>query len=241
MASASHLATATDMAGRVSQVSGGTSAVGLDWGVETFATLAHDDGSFSAIENPRFFTQMRAKLEAAQQNLARKDKCSKNRLKARLAVSTIQRKTAARRHNFLHQLSAALVKASNLIATESLSIRKMTRSARGTVESPGRNVAQKAGLNREILATAPRAFLDMLAYKAAEAGVEFVEVPSHTVKPSQTCSNCGVQRTKTLAERQHVCACGLAFSRDQNAARVTLLWALAHTGREPTGCLAQSA
>jgi hypothetical protein len=48
------------------------------------------------------------------------------------------------------------------------------------------------------------------------------------------------QRKKPLSERQHVCACDLVLSRDQNAARVNLLWALAQTGREPTGCLAQS-
>ena len=67
----------------------------------------------------------------------------------------------------------------------------------------------------------------MLAYKAAEAGIAYIEVPSRKVKPSQTCSGCGAQHKKA--------------PRDQNAARVNLLWALAHTGREPTGCLAQTA
>ena len=223
------------------QRKGGTDAIGLDWGVETFATLAHEDQAFSAIENPRFFTRMKATLESAQQNLARKAKRSNNRAKARRRVSAIHRKTTAKRLDFLHQRSAKLVASADLIATESLSIKNMVRSAKGTVESPGRNVAQKAGLNREILATAPRAFLAMLRYKAVEAGVEFIEVPSRKVKPSQTCSACGRQRKKALSERQHVCVCGLVLSRDQNAARVNLLWALAHTGREPAGCLAQSA
>jgi putative transposase len=223
------------------QRASGSDAIGLDWGVKTFATLAHESGAYSSIENPRFFVRMKAALEAAQQNLSRKAKRSKNRAKARKRVAAIQRKTAHRRHEFLHHESAKLVASVDLLATESLSIKNMTRSAKGTVESPGRNVAQKAGLNREILATAPRAFLDMLRYKAAEAGVEFVEVPSRTVKPSQTCSGCGKQRKKALSVRQHVCSCGLVLSRDQNAARVILLWALARTGREPTGCLAQSA
>lgn len=227
----------------------GVRAIGLDWGVETFATLAHESGTYSSIENPRFFARMKAALESAQQNLARKAKRSSNRAKARKLVSAIHRKTTAKRLDFLHQRSAKIVAHSNLIATESLSIKNMTRSAKGTIESPGRNVAPKAGLNREILATAPRAFLNMLRYKAAEAGVEFIEVPSRKVKPSQTCSACGKQRKKVLSVRQHVCSCGLVLSRDQNAARVNLLWALAHrnaspigdTGREPAGCLAQSA
>jgi putative transposase len=223
------------------QRTGGSHAVGLDWGVETFATLAHEDERFSAVQNPRFFASMKATLESAQQNLARKAKQSKNRVKARRNVSAIHRKTAAKRLDFLHQQSASLVAKSNLVATETLAIKYMTRSAKGTLKSPGRNVAQKAGLNREILSTAPRAFLDMLRYKAVEAGVEFIDVPTRTVKPSQTCSGCGARRRKTLSERQHVCACGVVLSRDQNAARVNLLWALAHTGREPSGCLAQSA
>ncbi len=223
------------------QRKGGTDAIGLDWGVETFATLAHEDQAFSAIENPRFFARMKATLESAQQDLARKAKRSNNRAKARRRVSAIHRKTTAKRLDFLHQRSAKLVAAVDLIATESLSIKNMVRSAKGTVESPGRNVAQKAGLNREILATAPRAFLAMLRYKAAEAGIEFVEVPSRKVKPSQTCSACGRQRKKALSERRHACPCGLVLSRDQNAACVNLLWALARTGREPAGCLAQSA
>ena len=221
--------------------SGGTEAVGLDWGVETFATLAHEDGRFSAIENPRFFRQIKDKLEAAQQDLSRKAKHSKNRDKARKIVVALHRKTANTHRDFLHQRSAQIVATTRLIATETLSIKNMTRSAKGTVENPGRNVAQKAGLNREILSTAPSAFLDMLRYKAAEAGVEFLEVPSRTVKPSQTCSGCWKQRKKVLSERQHVCSCGLVLSRDRNAARVNLLWALARTGREPTGCLAQTA
>ena len=223
------------------QRKGGTSAIGLDWGVETFATLAHENGGYSAIENPRFFTQMRPKLAAAQQHLSLKARRSNNRTKARKVVAALHRKTADKRRDFLHQRSANLVATTGLIATESLTIKNMVRSAQGTIEQPGRNVAQKAGLNREILATAPRAFLDMLRYKAEEAGIAFVEVPSRKVKPSQTCSGCGKQRKKALSQRRHVCECGLVLTRDQNSAHVNLLWALARTGRESTGCLAQSA
>lgn len=156
-------------------------------------------------------------------------------------MAAIHRTTANRRHDFLHKESAKIVAASNLIATESLTVKNMTASAKGTIEQPGRNVAQKAGLNREILSTAPSAFLAMLRYKAAEAGIEYVEIPSRTVKPSQRCSGCWSVAKKSLAQRQHLCACGTVLGRDRNAARVNLLWALARTGREPTGCLASQA
>ena len=219
----------------------GIVAVGLDWGVEIFATLAYDDGSFAEIANPRFVRAAKGQLEVAQQNLSRKRRASKNRRKAKAVVAAIQRKIANRRRDFLHQQSAKLINRANLIATESLAVKNMTTSARGTIESPGRNVAQKAGLNREILSTAPSAFLAMLRYKAAEAGTEYVEVPSRTVKPTQRCWKCWSVRKKRLDERQHVCPCGVVLGRDRNSARVNLLWALAQTGREPAGCLASVA
>lgn len=218
----------------------GTSPIGVDWGVEMFATIAHEDGSFSEIPNPRFATVVKGDLEVAQRTMARKKAGSKNRHKAKAVVSTIQRKIANRRRDFLHQHSARLVAVSNLIATESLAIANMTRSARGSPQEPGRNVAQKAGLNREILSTAPSAFLAMLRYKAEEAGSLYVEVPSRTVKPTQRCSYCWKIHRKTIADRQHRCACGTVLGRDRNSARVNLLWALARIGREPAGCLTRN-
>jgi putative transposase len=219
----------------------GSQAVGLDWGVETFATLANEDESFCAVENPRFVREAKVKLQAAQQDLARRRKGSNNRKKVVRVVAAIHRKIASKRRDFLHKTSSRLVASTDLIATESLTVSNMTRSAKGTVQKPGRSVAQKAGLNREILSTAPSAFLAMLRYKAAEAGTALVEISSRKVKPSQTCSACGRQRKKLLVERRHTCECGCNLSRDENAARVNLLWALAHVGREPSGRLAPCA
>ena len=39
----------------------------------------------------------------------------------------------------------------DFIAIEDLEIKNMTKSAKGTLEEPGKNVAQKRGLNREIM------------------------------------------------------------------------------------------
>ncbi len=107
----------------------------------------------------------------------------------------------------------------------------MTTSARGTAEAPGRNVAQKAGLNRSILDTAPAGFLNMLRYKAEEAGAEFLEAKTRELKPSQRCLDCGAVRKKTLAERHHDCDCGCRLGRDEAAARVLLSWGLEESHR----------
>ena len=99
-------------------------------------------------------------------------------------------------------------------------------SARGTAEAPGRNVAQKAGLNRAILDTSPATFLNMLQYKAEEAGSEFITVPTRRLKPSQRCPECNAVQAKRLSERRHVCACGCTMGRDEASARVQLNYGL---------------
>jgi putative transposase len=95
-----------------------------------------------------------------------KKRGSKNRDKARRKVARLHAKVANQRHDFLHKASAELVGRCKVIVTEKLSVKNMTRSARGTIAKPGKRVRQKAGLNRNILDTAPAGFLQMLRYKS---------------------------------------------------------------------------
>lgn len=76
------------------------------------------------------------------------------------------------------------------MATEELTLKNMTRSAAGTVEEPGKQVAQKAGLNREMLDTAPGLFTSLFRYKVLETGGEWVDAPTRKLKPSQRCPQC---------------------------------------------------
>jgi putative transposase len=271
---------------RESERKAGNDVVAFDWGVETFATLAVNDGCVVAlnavgpgtgrkrgrravhgrcssseassptslfgssvatqterIENPRFFAKHESSITRAERNLATvtvKDKIGRClnwadpiRIAAKAGMQRAFAHMVNARKDFLHKTSAAIVSRSSVIATEKLQISNMTRSAKGTIEEPGKNVAQKAGLNREILATAPSAFLSMLRYKAEEAGVVFLEAPTRTLKPSQRCSDCGIVVKKALSTRQHICPCGCRLSRDENASRVILTWALDYLGREP--------
>jgi len=109
----------------------------------------------------------------------------------------------------------------------------MTRSARGTADAPGRNVRQKAGLNREVLDTAPGALMTMIKYKAEEAGVWILEAPTGQLKPSQRCPSCNAVKKKSLDQRVHSCPCGHDEPRDLASARVVLNWAMEGLGREP--------
>ena len=105
----------------------------------------------------------------------------------------------------------------------------MTKSAKGTTENPGRNVARKRGLNRGISESAWGLFDRMLAYKAR--GVVKIN-PAYT---SQTCNACGVvdKASRKSQARFQCVACGHEANADINAARNILAAGMAATAR---GC-----
>ena len=87
----------------------------------------------------------------------------------------------------------------------------------------GRNVKQKAGLNRSLLDASIGLLYQMLAYKAEEAGGQLMDViPNNT---SQNCFWCGQRVAKDLAVRTHRCPhCGFTADRDYNAALIFCSW-----------------
>jgi putative transposase len=169
--------------------------VGIDWGVERLATLSTGE----AIANPRFGAEATAGIRKTQRKLARTKKGSRGRLKAVAHLARQRRKLANRRKTHLHQLTAAIAARFDGIAVEDLQVKNMTASAKGTVESPGKNVRQKAGLNREILDTSPGMMISMLRYKAARAGGWFAVIDARNT--SQECSECGRTVPKDLSVR----------------------------------------
>ncbi|WP_252180455.1 transposase [Endozoicomonas sp. 4G] len=207
-------------------------ACGLDWGVNKLLSVATESDGYQ-VDNPRWFQQEREKLKALKQAVSRKKKGSNRWKKACKKLSTHHRKAANRRNHEHHQLSAQVASQYALVATEKLQVKNMTGSAKGTSEKPGKNVKQKAGLNREILDTAPATLLAMIAYKVKETGGLFIETPTRKLKPSQRCPVCWSVKKKTLKERVHQCeVCGCNEDRDIAAARVNLIWALNELGSE---------
>lgn len=208
---------------------------GLDWGVETFATVAYDLADFVEFPNDRLLNQEADAIKEAQRELSKalRGKRSKRAAKARRALARRHRKVANRRKDMLHQRTANLVREHSLIVTERLTITNMTATAKGTVEKPGNRVKQKAGLNRAILDTAPGGFLSNLAYKAEEAGCEIITLETRKHKPSQTDPVDGTVKKKTLKERRHTLPDGRVIGRDQAAALSMLAAGLRLKGREP--------
>jgi putative transposase len=205
----------------------GTGAVGIDLG--TLTAVAMSDGT--KIENPRFLGKTQTQIQKASKqkrrkqapNFKRKVKASKRWKKASKRVAKLQRQVAHQRQDWAHQVAAQIVSSNSMVATEKLNIKGMTRKAK----KGSKRQRQKTGLNRSILDTGWGMLLGMIEYKLAECEGVFVEVPTQTVKPSQTCPNCGHQEKKTLDQRLHECKkCGYTDDRDVAAAKVMLSWAL---------------
>ncbi|GAA4493894.1 hypothetical protein GCM10023191_032130 [Actinoallomurus oryzae] len=181
------------------------------------ATLRRLDKAFAA-----FFARVKAasaeRLAAAQRGLARKKRGSKRRRKAVARVAALHARVGRQRLDSAHKAALALVRAYDLIVHEDLRVANMTRSASGTVEQPGRNVAAKSGLNRSILDAGWGVFLSVLADKAESAGRELIAVePRNTSRTCSRCGHCAPENRRTQAA--FACtACGHTAHADENAA-----------------------
>lgn len=189
-------------------------AIGIDLGITRFATLS--DGTRYAPLN-RFRRQASA-LRKAQQALSRKSRFSSNWKKAKARVQRIHARIGYARRDFLHKLTTTLSKNHALVCLENLQVRKMSRSAAGSVEQPGTQVRAKSALNRSILDQGWYEFRRQLNYKLQWSGGHLVEVPPQNT--SRTCPGCGhvsKQNRPTQARFECVC-CGLKKNADLVAA-----------------------
>ena len=188
----------------------GLEAVGIDMGVNKRAALSN--GEF--IEPAQADREREKKL---QRKLSRAKRGSKGRRKKAASLARERHRNRVRNRNKTHRITTSLVRRFGAICLEDLKIRNMTRSASGTMDEPGKRVAQKRGLNRSILEQTWGMMRQQLTYKAEWAGREVVEVaPHHT---SQTCSACGVVDGSQRKGERYACRkCGYEADADVNAA-----------------------
>jgi putative transposase len=174
-------------------------SVGIDLGLKAF--LVTSEGK--QVAPPKLYRAAQAHLRRAARRVARRKKGSTRRKKAVKVLAKVHRHVANQRRDFHHKTARGLVQAYGLIAHEALNVRGIarTRLAKSTHDASW------------------AAFLAILAHKAEEAGVIRIAVnPRNT---TQSCSGCGALPSVrlTLADRVHVCSCGLTLDRDENAAR----------------------
>ena len=189
--------------------------VGIDLNTDNFLT----DSEGNIVPNPRYYRTIKGKLAKEQRILSRRQQRAKkehrslqdseNYQKQRLLVAKLHAKVMNQRHNFLQQISTALIKNHDLVVAEEL------RS---------KNMLKNHALALSISDIGWRTFLGMLAYKAKLYGRRFITInPRNT---TQTCRDCGfVMGTNgtdklTLDDREWTCPnCGVHHIRDWNAAK----------------------
>lgn len=182
-------------------------AVGIDVGLKTFATLS--DGQ--TFDNPKYLHAQLKRLRIEQRTLARRyqkgkkiSEQSKGWHKQKLVVAKLHQKIANQRQDFLHKTSTAIIKQFDTICLEDLNIKGMM---------------QNGNLSKAIGDVSWYEFTRMLEYKSEWYGKNISYIGRFDPS-SKICSNCGhLFKELTLLHREWDCEkCGEKHDRDKNAA-----------------------
>ena len=172
--------------------------VGIDLGLNSFIALS--DGT--KVEKPKFMQQKKRRITLWQKRVARRDKGSKRREKAKAGLQKTYEHITNQSDDYLHKLSKTLVISGyTSFAVEDLQIQNMVKNHRlaGAIHN--------ASWNR---------FIQLRSYKAESAGSRVEKVDARNT--SKTCSNCGNIQDMPLSERTYNCQrCGMSKDRDINA------------------------
>jgi transposase len=188
--------------------------IGIDRGVAN--TLADSEGVMD--HAPLLSEKEAERLLRRERHLARQQKGSKRREQTRCQKAKMSATLVDRRRAWIEETTTQLVLDYDVIVVEDLKIANMVRSAKGTVEKPGKNVAAKSGLNRAILAQCWGLWLQRLKEKAATCGVLVLEVSARNT--SRECRACGhVAANNRKSQALFVCeSCRYERHADTNAA-----------------------
>jgi putative transposase len=204
------------------------SAVGVDRGV--VVAVVTSDGQL--VDREFVTTGERRRALRLQRKLAWAARRSRNRAKIRAALAVVRSGEVARRRDFCAQTAHWLAETNALVVLEGLKTRQMTKSAKGAIDRPGRNVRAKAGLNRAILAKGWHQFDLALESAARYSGTLVVKVPA--AYTSQRCSQCGRVDPKSRESQAafRCTSCSFTGHADVNAAKNILTAGLAVTACE---------
>ena len=176
---------------------------GIDLGLKDFS-IVNDGIKTTKYPNPRHLAKHEYNLKRKQQKLARKEKGSKSRDKARLLVARVHERVSNVRQDYLHKLSRKLVDDNQVIVVESLNTKGMVRNHK---------------LAKAISDVGWGMFVNFLQYKLERDGKVLVEI-DRWFPSSKLCSNCHYQVGEMPLEvRSWICPnCGTHHDRDGNAA-----------------------
>lgn len=145
------------------------------------------------------------KLTKLQRNLARKQKGSNNREKARVKLARFEKHISDSRRDYIEKETLRLVRTYDVIGIEDLNLQgmmKFSRNAKNYVDTSWYTFAQK------------------LIWKSQFNNCMVVK-SDRFYPSSKTCNHCGhVNHNLTLKDRKWICpSCGTEIIRDENAAQ----------------------
>ena len=195
--------------------------LGIDRGVKVQSACS-DESVFQFTDNEKArLVQKDRRRKQFQRKLARQQKGSKNRRKTLCSLSKVSAKIANIKRNFNHHISKKIVHSgADVLVYEDLKLKNMTRSASGTMDEPGRNVAAKSGLNRAILNCNLGQQFEFVRYKAIRDEKLVLKVKPHG--SSIECRKCRYSdRDNRLTQEEFRCQrCGHTENADTHASKV---------------------
>lgn len=188
--------------------------VALDVGVKHFC--ATSDGEL--IDLPFSPEAMDQKISDARKHMAHAVKGSNRYNKRMEHLRKLYLDKTNQIKTFQDTLIHQLVSKYDIIVVEDINLRSLTRSAHGTVDAPGKHVAQKAGTNKSMLSRAFGRFFTELQSHMNQANKLLLFVwPNNS---SITCHACGRVDAKSRKSQSHFeCPCGYTDNADINAAK----------------------
>lgn len=174
--------------------------VGIDVGLKSFAVLSNGE----MIGNPKHLEKGQKRLAVLQRRLAKKQKGSNRRERARLAVAKCYERIANRRSDFLHQITSKIIAENQgSIVIEDLNVEGMLKNH---------------CLAKSISSVAWGEFFRQLEYKSEWNGRNLIRIGRF--EPSSRMCTCGkVNKELTLKDREWTCSgCGATHDRDLLAA-----------------------
>ncbi len=195
------------------------SSIGIDLGINRTVQLSNGE-YFLLPEKIKKLEMKVRKLQRASRNKEKGGpgkKRSRSYEKAQKRINKIKRKISSIVKYHQAMWADEICKKYGFIVMENLQVKNITKSAKGTIENPGKNVKQKAGLNRAMLMTAPYQFRLWMKNKADEFNRELIFIPPQYT--SQECSDCGHTQKENRDKEQFKCLnCGSELHSDYNAA-----------------------
>lgn len=179
----------------------GIGFLGIDAGITDLATLSNG----LVLLNPRHYVKQQYRLARLLRRLARKQKGSKNRNKARLKIARLHEHIASQRLDYMHKFTTSVIRENQAIAIENLCIKNMVKNRR---------------LSKHIADAAWGEMRRQLAYKAIASQNCLLVIADPYYPSTQLCHKCNTKPSEKikLGVTEWVCEyCKEKHQRDHNA------------------------